>query len=40
MCVLVVNFIPNYTKCVDMSPDFVIASIKNKSKWPPPKIQN
>ena len=31
MCVLMVNCIPNHTKCVDISPDFVIASIqKNK----------
>ena len=34
-----INCIPNHTKCVDISPDFVIASIK-KSKWPPPKILN
>ena len=31
MCVLMVNCIPNHTKCVDISPDFVIASI-NKIK--------
>ena len=30
MCVLMVNCIPNHTKCVDISPDFVIASIKKK----------
>ena len=28
MCVLMVNCIPNHIKCVDISPDFVIASIK------------
>ena len=28
MCVLMVNCIPNHTKCVDISPAFVIASIK------------
>ena len=28
MCVLMVNCMPNHTKCVDISPDFVIASIK------------
>ena len=25
MCVLMVNCIPNHTKCVEISPDFVIA---------------
>ena len=28
MCVLMVNCIPNHIKYVDISPDFVIASIK------------
>ena len=28
MCVLMVNCIPNHTKCVAISPDFVMASIK------------
>ena len=28
MCVMMVNCTPNHTKCVDISPDFVIASIK------------
>ena len=40
MCVLMVNCIPNHTKCLDISPDFVIASIKKNLKWPPPKTQN
>ena len=38
MCVLMVNCIPNHTKCVDISPHFVIASIK-KIKMAT-KIQN
>ena len=29
MCVLMVNSIPNHTKCVDISPDFVIATTEN-----------
>ena len=40
MCVLMVNCIPNHTKCVDISADFVIAAIKKikmatteNSKW-------
>ena len=28
ICVLMVNCIPNHTKCVDISPDFAMASIK------------
>ena len=29
MCVLMVNCIPNHTKCVDISPDFVLATTEN-----------
>ena len=29
ICVLMVNCIPNHAKCVDLSPDFAMASIKN-----------
>ena len=40
ICVLIVNCLPNHTKCFDISPHFVIASTKKNQKWPPPKTQN
>ena len=39
LCVLMINCIPNHTKCVDISPNFTMTSI-NLKNYLPPKTPN